>query len=147
MTSPTNQPNNPDCNHQTNPNCCKCRHILRWYVRECMNGDPKPSFESDFVYCGEQVGNTTFKSTDLYYLTVCDCCDRHNEARPTWDDLVKLCPDLMLDPQSNIDDMPPLECPGCDRYTSSGGKDYLDNNRKPVPVDYKYGCSCYECVD
>ena len=158
----TSTKNNSYCKDQLHPKCCKCRHILRWYVRDCLSGNPKPFFTHEVVTYDRVVSQTTLQSEDLYYLTICKCCDRHPENRPTWDDLVKLCPSLIEDIQSKIDgwapfpdkdvlidfsalafdNMPPLECPGCNRYTSSGGKDYLDDNRNPVPVDYKYGCSC-----
>ena len=85
------------------PNCekeygCKCRHILRLYVLACTEGTaafnpatgPRPFFiEKEY---GKQ--DKLLQSRDLYYLTICDCCDRHTKNRPTWDELVAVCPDL-----------------------------------------------------
>ena len=199
-------------NHQTSPpKCvkelgCACRHKLRWYVHACnARTTPQPYLDwSDPPY----QNNFRIESDELYKLTQCNCCERHTTKRPTWDELVRLCPALKNKPTINInvsakttkteggrivhqeakanmngnqfgdgavinintgcssnngervvaasanvttgdpqleddelDELPPLMCRQCGKYTHRGGKDYREDDGSRVAADYKL-CAC-----
>ena len=92
-------------NHQNSPpKCvkevgCTCRHKLRWYILDSENyikcgESAKPYLD----WCEPGCDHIKIDSEQLYKLTQCNCCERHKTKRPTWDELVRLCPALKNKP-------------------------------------------------